>query len=84
MCETALGALLGREAAGLASPTLDRAPAPDGRASELAEWLWEAGADREDVHSLRRDAQPLRDVDRDDELGPVVDPHASTIAQQLF
>jgi hypothetical protein len=61
------------ESAGLAGPALDRAPPQHGRATEFAEWAREARPGGEDVHSLRRDAETVRDVDRDDVLGLAVD-----------
>ena len=73
-------ALGGRQPAGLARPPLDAAPAPNGRAAELAERLREAGAAREHVDALRGDAQALRDVDRDHELGARIDLHERTVA----
>ena len=73
----------GREPAGVARPALDAAPSPDRGSAELAERLWEAWASREDVHALRRDAEPLGDVDGDHEVGLGVDAHEPRLASGL-
>src|SRR5205085_2258844 len=69
-----------RKTSGLACPALDTAPAPDGRAPELAHWLREARAAHEHIHALRRNAEAFRDVDPDHELGARIDVHDETVA----
>jgi len=63
------------EAAGLLGPPLDGAPAPSGRAAELADRPGKTGSASEDVDPLRRDAKTLRNVDANHELGLGVDSH---------
>jgi hypothetical protein len=65
------------EAAGLSGPALNGAPPPDRRTPELPSWPGEARPVSEDVDTLWRDAESLRDVDRDHELGSRVDPHSA-------
>src|SRR5581483_3171821 len=65
----------GRKATGLSRPTLDTAPAPDRRPTKLSDWLRKSGSCCEDVHTLRRDAEALRDVNRDHKFRSRIDLH---------
>ena len=78
-----VGCAGGREPPGVVSPAFDAAPSPDRGSAELAERFGEARTRREDVHTLRRDAEPLCHVHRDHEFGLAIDPHARRVPSGL-